>query len=554
MGSFCLLGIPFEPNIWQTSEKMNVTKIFLLLAITSFSSCALLNKQNSASTNAANGSLSPKKGDAVVLFATSDLGDDLSAELGLPILSADFQSLKKEYGNHALWLDGGHFGDNLTLFDHLGISATMNPLKAETFQAGKSKVGVISVQSGEEDLAKLEKTILDQSIALKKLDCDVVVVLTDLPISCRDSKLSPHSPAVRKPNEPHGFCEGALASILKKLPEGTIQAAIVSGARRDLHHFIFPRFSSHETAGIAVISGGLRGAFVNVVSLVPGDSSLTRIEGSIQVHGQTKFHGNTVTPDLAIQNLLAPLRAQREGERKEILGTFAEKLALNPSAESSLTDFIADVIKEQTHADVVISPLGVVTHAPVAEIAAGDFSRADLNSLFPLPIPIVTIEVKGEELRTMFQLSETGLRGFSSVAGVKLRLLNPEDEAPKLQNGIRNRVLSVDGPEDDSEIESNATYHVAVPLALVQGADDWQDFVETKGFARRFKVAANSDQAQDLKQIVASWLSHQKTGSRMGVPASRLTFVKGKAAKSHGKRHKRARARKAKRRSQPAKT
>jgi 2',3'-cyclic-nucleotide 2'-phosphodiesterase (5'-nucleotidase family) len=322
-----------------------------------------------------------------------------------------------------------------------------------------------------------------------------------------------------------------------------VNAAVVSGARRDLHHFIYPRFSSHENAGIPVVSGGLRGGFVNIVSLNPGDPSLTRIEGSIQVHGQTRLHGSAVTPDLAIQNLLAPLREQRAGERKEILAHFSEKLSLNPQAESSLTDFIADVIKEQTHADIVISPLGVVTRAPVPEIAAGDFSRADLNALFPLPVPIVTLEVKGEELKTLLQLSEMGLRGFSSVSGVKLRLLNPEEEAPKLPSGIRNRLLSTDEPE----IESKETYHLAVPLALVQGADDWH-------LARRIKVTTSNDQAQDLKQIVASWLSQQKAGSKIGVPVSRLTFVKGKAAaKGHGKRRARAHS-KSKRRSQAAKT
>jgi 2',3'-cyclic-nucleotide 2'-phosphodiesterase (5'-nucleotidase family) len=537
--------------------KPTLKLISLVLGLIVLQSCASRGSQLKSSSEAL--PLESATVETVVIFATSDIDGNLLPALhsikagvptgGIAALSSYFQAAKAELKNHILWLDGGHLDSHVELpgspFSNLGISATLGtalpgisheaqdsggPLhlsrkeKTSTlFESGDLKVGVIGadVDSTPTDLKAYQQSLGDQSGDLRKKGADFVVLLTDLPISCRASKLSPHTTALRKPNEPQGFCEGPLSKVLAQLPEGTVDAVITSGSHQELHHYVYPRYSPHETAGIPLVSSAPRGQSFNLIylSVDVGHHAIamdrTRIEGSFPVQAPGRFHGKAITADEKIRMLISPLQVKRDQEQKEILAQFTSDLELKPEAESSLTDWIADLIRDSLHTDFVIAPLGVTRNSEIPRISAGPFSRADLNALFPVPIPITSVDVKGSELKELLKISETSLRGFGSVSGLEVHIWGPDQK------------VDVEG------LESKKTYRLAVPYALIQGADDWQKASQSMGLAQQANPQA------DLKTLVADWL---KKNPSVNAPAPRLHFDKGKhkakaKARKRKKRH-----------------
>jgi 2',3'-cyclic-nucleotide 2'-phosphodiesterase (5'-nucleotidase family) len=492
--------------------------------------------------------------ETAVIFASSDLEGNVlpslhSSDGGIASLRSYYKTVQDELKEHVIWLDGGHLmsePSQSAIFDKLGISATLTGNQTtSSFNVGNLKVGIVGLKalsSQELDIEQLKTYVEDQSNTLRKSGDDFIVLLTDLPISCLTSKITSKLTSVtstlRKPDEPQGFCEGPLNKLIEELPESTVDAALVSGAHEEIHHFIFPRWSSHATAGVPVVSSSPRGGSVCLIylSVASGRHKVvterTRIEGPIAVQTQGHFHGKAIIPDPEIEALVAPLQVKRAQEMKELMANFTSTLELDPRAESLLTDFLADVIREKTHADAVIAPLGLVRNAASPKILAGSFSRADLDALFPVPIPIVSLEVRGDELKTLLKLSETGFRGFSSVSGLKLELLNFDSEAP-IDNSLStddsratlNRLLGT-----EPSLQSNQKYKIAVPLALLQGADDWE------AISKSLKLTSRITATDDLKELVGSWLA---LNSSVNPPAPRLHFEKSRPKAKHRSRAKR---------------
>jgi 2',3'-cyclic-nucleotide 2'-phosphodiesterase (5'-nucleotidase family) len=502
--------------------------------------------------------------ESATVFVTSNTDDHLLPSLytptgGLAAMKSYFDSEKKDLGDRTVWLDASHLSAELQ--KESGVSATLESAPS-VLSVGAIKLGVFALsQSSFESSGHAgdpTSTLLSQATALRKMGADLVIVLTDLPVDCRPSvranlKNTSKSLQVRKANEPQAFCNGVLADALKSLPEGTINAAVVSGSG-ELQHFVFAQYSSSKTAGIPIVASSARGTSghlltfsvsktANNTNFVPEN---TRIEGPFLIRTQGNFHGKPIGEDSRIQFLLGASRDARVQKKKEILAHFDQELALDPEHESSLADLAADVLRAQTHTDIAIVPLGLFRNAERAKIAAGPFSQADLDRLIPHPTPITTLEVTGEQLRTLLRISETGARGFSGVSGTQLRLLRADQQTPssdlngdgKIELWELNRLLSTgsfreqesdNSGDSDTSIQTRKTYRVAVPQALVDGADDWQWASKSMGLAK------NSTPPQDFRGLLADWL---KQNPSVNFPAPRLKFEKVQAKnKSSHRRH-----------------
>jgi 5'-nucleotidase, C-terminal domain len=494
---------------------------------------------------------------------------------GIAAMKSYFEIEKKELGERIVWFDASHLAADLKT--ESGISATLQT-PPTVLSLGAFKLGVFgwtkspstnrpdAPPGAAPDPARDPAPgLLEQATALRKQGADLVVVLTDLPIECRLTRgfstapgTRPYSkpPLIRKADEPQPYCDGVLADALKSLPEGTINAAVVSGSG-ELQHFVFAQFSASKTAGIPIVGSAARGTSghllyfsvsktSNNINFVPEN---TRIEGPFLIRTQGKFHGKTVTEDAHLQTLLGAANEERNQQKKEILAHFNQELGLDPLRESSLADLAADALRAETHADFAIMPLGLFRNAERPKVLAGPFSQADLNRLLPDATPVTTIEVSGEQLRTLFRISESGARGFSGISGTQLRLLKLDQQAPgtdldgdgHIELWELNRLLSID---EDHSIQSQKTYRLALPLALTQGADDWGWASRSMSLSKHSTdhstdhSTESATESADFRVLLADWL---KQNPSVNFPAPRLKFEKVQAKNRHkrsgGRKH-----------------
>ena len=511
--------------------------------------------------------------ESAVIFVTSNTDGNLLPSLysptgGIAAMKAYFEIEKKELGERIVWLDASHIAQDLKTAS--GISATlqtpptvlsMGAFKLGVFGWSKPNTGPDTGPESGKDAAKdTASEILEQATALRKQGADLVVMLTDLPIECRLTRgfstapgTRPYSkpPLIRKADEPQPYCDGTLADALKSLPEGTINAAVVSGSG-ELQHFVFAQFSASKTAGIPIVASAARGTSGHLlyfsVSKTSNNTNFvpenTRIEGPFPIRTQGKFHGKTLTPESdasQLQTLLAAEHGKRNQEKKEVLAHFNQEVGLDPLRESALADLAADALRAETHADFAIMPLGLFRNAERPKVLPGPFSQADLNRLLPEATPVTTIEVSGEQLRTLFRISESGARGFSGISGTQLRLLKLDQQTPgtdldgdgHIDLWELNRLLSVG---EDNSLQSQKTYRLALPLALTQGADDWGWASQSMSLSKQ--STDHSTETADFRVLLADWL---KQNPSVNFPAPRLKFenvqAKNKHKRSGGHKH-----------------
>jgi 5'-nucleotidase, C-terminal domain len=496
--------------------------------------------------------------ESAVIFVTSNTDLNLLPSLysptgGIAAMKAYFEIEKKELGERIAWFDASHIAPNLKAAS--GISATLQT-PPTVLSMGAFKLGVFGwTKSTSKDAAKDPAPgLLEQATALRKQGADLVVVLTDLPIECRITRgfstapgTRPYSkpPLIRKADEPQPFCDGTLADALKSLPEGTINAAVVSGSG-ELQHFVFAQFSASKTAGIPIVASAARGTSGHLlyfsVSKTSSNTNFvpenTRIEGPFPIRTQGKFHGKALTPESdasPLQTLLAAEQGKQNQEKKEVLAHFNQEVGLDPLHESALADLAADALRAETHADFAIMPLGLFRNAERPKILPGPFSQADLNRLLPEATPVTTIEVSGEQLRTLFRISESGARGFSGISGTQLRLLKLDQQTPgtdldgdgHIDLWELNRLLAMDDFPSEQK-----TYRLALPLALTQGADDWGWASQSMGLPKHLNDHSTDHSAEvaDFRVLLADWL---KQNPSVNFPAPRLKFEKVQAKNKH---------------------
>jgi 2',3'-cyclic-nucleotide 2'-phosphodiesterase (5'-nucleotidase family) len=521
----------------------------MFLAASFLSGCAMLHLKSdtSASSPSSNEDLTATNSDSrfetVVLFATGNIQGALlpaSPDVGgAALLESYYKISEQSFGARVLWLDAGNLRGRPVEydFDHgqsfedfvrrSGMAATRDDLdqahrSSVVLQAGRIKVGVVSADDAD-GLKQRAQEVLSQG-------AQIVVWLTSLPIQC-----NPHSgnhAIVHKPGESSGFCEGKLHGIIAELPEGLINAVIASGNARPVQRFVYARYSSDPVAGIPVVEASPFGKDVHLVYLTYDLSarklvySKTRIEGPVPVL-PSHFHGNKMSPDPAIEELIAPSRSWLENQQKIRIAKISEELSANPRGESALGDLVADAVREETGSEFSIVHPGMVKHATEANaLHVGDVSMVDLNRIMPADGQIRVITVSGDELKTLVRISENGSRGFSAVSGMHLRLIRPDHDAPAtdldddhtLSLWEQNRLLEMTDQENEP-IAAKKTYRLAVPAYLVDGGDDWQ-------WASRHFALAHRDSSSNLtfpsaRQLVAAYL--KKVGKIDSVP-TRIKF------------------------------
>ena len=389
-----------------------------------------------------------------------------------------------------------------------------NLYSSKLMTAGRMKVGVIGLTTPETAVTtlpefvkelvfdNLKKATLREITKLREEGAQSIVLDAHVGIRCSPGKM-PVYHLFRKPSDPQGDCERSeeLVQLLKDLPSGSVDAVVSGHSHQIVHHWV---------NGVPVIQGGASARYINLIYLtydVKNGKLLTdrtRIEGPIPICPKVfqnqndcngdrpaprngrgplispKFHGQAISAEPRITELLKPVFEKAEAAKQEIVAHAARRIEHERFAESPLGDLIADSMRAAVKADVAIMNSGGIR----APFEAGPITFGTVFRTVPFDNSIVVLTLTGRELKTILRISESGSRGYFSVSGVRLRLIGPSYDAPssdlngnaKIEPWEVNRVLEV-SLEDGRPIDDHQQYTLATLDFLALGGDDYGWFM-----------------------------------------------------------------------------
>jgi 2',3'-cyclic-nucleotide 2'-phosphodiesterase (5'-nucleotidase family) len=156
---------------------------------------------------------------------------------------------------------------------------------------------------------------------------------------------------------------------------------------------------------------------------------------------------------------IAAARA-RFPELAEVVGHAEERLVRDYVAESDLGNLCADILREQTAAEVGLMPSGSLR----GDLQKGPITRETLLDVFPFTDRIELLELGGEVLLRAIEQGLSLERGVLQVSGIEVHY------DPRREAGHRILGVTVAG----APVEASATYTVATITMLAQGGDSYR--------------------------------------------------------------------------------
>ena len=176
-----------------------------------------------------------------------------------------------------------------------------------------------------------------------------------------------------------------------------------------------------------------------------------------------EVRSDDLPPDPEVVALLAPYRDEAKKAAGAPAGTLAKRLVRDYRAESSLGDFVADVMRRKAAAEVAFQNAGGLR----ADLPAGPVTRANVLDALPFVNSLVTLGMTGKQIRAVLEQGLTLERGLIQVSGAT--------GAYDLGRPPGSRLLSAEiggRPLDDAR-----TYRVATNSFLAQGGDLYTTFL-----------------------------------------------------------------------------
>ncbi len=458
-----------------------------------------------------------------------------------------------------------------------------NTYPSKLYSVGRLKVGVIGLSTRDTpkttrptnvatlDFTDLKEATLRESRKLRSAGADMVLITAHVGLFCEVGR-APLGWAVRKETDSQGECrnDDELVKLLRAIPAGTVDAVVSGHSHQIIHHWI---------AGVPVIQGGSSGRYFNLIYLhydVKNKKLLrdrSRVEGPVPVcpavfknqndcNGDRpapprgrgplvayNFHGQTIEADSASAELMRPALEAAELAKKEVLGQAARAIEHDRIKESPLGNLVTDAVKDATQADVVLLNGGGI-RAPLEQ---GSITFGNVFRVLPFDNALVTMKVTGRELMTILRVAESGSRGFSPVAGLTIKLIARDHDAPSDDlNGDRridpwetNRILSVK-LADGSPIQPDRMYTLATIDFLATGGDDVGWALQRIPLSRiHFTSVLLRDAAVAyIKKVAAHGPINTLENPTLDPARPRLTFEKvdNSNKKKHFRSHKKKRA------------
>lgn len=156
------------------------------------------------------------------------------------------------------------------------------------------------------------------------------------------------------------------------------------------HHRLFRPVRQGKTL---VIQSGCHGAFVGRLDLEVNDSGVVRYQHElIEV-------AETIDPDLSVEAMITEALTPYAAKLGRVVGEVSTALHRNTSLESTMDNFLLDAVREAAGTPLAFCN-GWRWGAPVSP---GPITNNDLYNIIPMPVPITTVELTGQELIEMLE-------------------------------------------------------------------------------------------------------------------------------------------------------
>ena len=179
-----------------------------------------------------------------------------------------------------------------------------------------------------------------------------------------------------------------------------------------------------------------------------------------------KVWSDQLPPDAEVAAKLARYKKQVAPQIGQVVGHLKTRLVRDYNRESSLGDFVADVIRETSGADVGLQNAGGIR----ADLPAGEVTKGHVLDALPFVNALTVCEMTGAQLREIVEQGLSLERGLIQVSGLRA--------VYDLNKPVGHRLieLQVNGaPLDDRKL-----YRVATSSFLAEGGDLYQTFLQTR--------------------------------------------------------------------------
>jgi len=172
-----------------------------------------------------------------------------------------------------------------------------------------------------------------------------------------------------------------------------------------------------QIGGTWVVQAGSYTRSLGVLTLTVADDSITAFDGALVDLLPESAPGEASAEITSLVKKYSELMASRYGEH---LSDATETLGRDYNDESALGDWITDVLREATGADIAVYNAGGLR----ADLNAGPLTLRSIYEIFPFGNEVVTFELTGPEVVSILlgnaQAQMEGESSFTSISGASL--------------------------------------------------------------------------------------------------------------------------------------
>ncbi|WP_433673619.1 ExeM/NucH family extracellular endonuclease [Microbacterium gorillae] len=268
---------------------------------------------------------------------------------------------------------------------------------------------------------------------------------------------------------------------------------------------------NHVIDGRPVISAGQYGENMGVMQLQVDPTTKELLSITNEIRALTQDGVPIAAPDPEVQKIVDDAKAEADKLGSVTIGSItadfnravqSDGTTENRGGESTLGNFVADVQRESTGADIAfMNPGGLRTDLRYASSGAGDadgnVTYREVATVQPFANTLVTLTLSGAQVRAVLEQQwqpETASRPYLKL-GVSKELTYTYDPTAPAGSHIGQILLNGE-PLDES-----ANYLVAVNAFLASGGDNFTVFAEGTGAADTGRT--------DLQSMVDWFAEHQ---------------------------------------------
>jgi 2',3'-cyclic-nucleotide 2'-phosphodiesterase (5'-nucleotidase family) len=183
-----------------------------------------------------------------------------------------------------------------------------------------------------------------------------------------------------------------------------------------------------------------------------------------------KVWSDKFVPDAEVARKLAAYKKRLEPKIGVVQGTLKNRLVRDYNHESSLGDFVTDVLREVGNADIGLTNAGGLR----GDLPEGKVTNGNVYDALPFVNAIVVCEMTGTQIKEVLEQGFSLERGMIQASGLKA--------VYDMKKPIGHRLVSLEiggKPADDGK-----TYRVATNSFIWEGGDLYQTFLQTKSVYR----------------------------------------------------------------------